>query len=678
MTDQSNAQFLKKYWWVFLAPVLLFIPKIGGFAFPSQESLFSDIAITHYPFAVFLKNTLLEFKTIPLWSDSILGGFPFAANPLSGLWYPLGWLALIFPLPLGFNILVLAHIIFGAIGLSFLLRKLGLSNTAAIFAGLAFSLMPKYFAHFGAGHLTLAYAIPWTPWLLLATLTENKKWFAQPGLILGLTFLADVRWAAYLGILWFAWEIYQKRNNWLTLGKKFITQIILAFLIAAPLAVPFLEYLNLSTRSQLESQDVLSFSLSPIRLLGLIFPDLGGFHEFALYSGAIILILAVIAPLIKTVRKRSSFWFGVVIISLIFSLGEFFPGLSLLANLPGFSLLRVPPRVLFLTGLGLIILASYALDHLIQVQLQPKEKRTIRLALLSLISFSLFTFIGLWFVTKEISLSYIWGAIFILLSYLWVFRFISKKTPSKIWSRGLFVLLLIDLLFVSRAGFVLKTEIQVLSEGQSSAKFISNQPGEYWVYSPSYSIPQQTAGNFGLHLADGVDPMQRANIVAYMDLATNIPRQGYSVTLPPFAGDDLSTSNQAYIPDPTLLGALGVKYIVSDFPLPFSEMTSFGDTRIYQIEASAPYLSGNPNQINLVTSALEIYLPALSYPGWQAWVDGEKVDIIANDDLFSGISLEEGNHQVVFKFRPTSVYIGISLGLLGIFSLIIWQNRQNQ
>ena len=214
MNKLNNTQFLRRYGWVFLIPVLLFIPSIGGFAFPSEDSLFSDIAISHYPNAVFLKNTLLEFKTIPLWSDSILGGFPFAANPLSGLWYPFGWLALIFPLPLGFNLLVIAHIVFGAIGVSFLIRKLGLSDSTAIFGALAFLLMPKIFAHYGAGHLTLAYAIPWTPWLLLAVLTNNKKWYAQPGLILGLIFLVDVRWAAYAGILWVAWEIFQNKSQY--------------------------------------------------------------------------------------------------------------------------------------------------------------------------------------------------------------------------------------------------------------------------------------------------------------------------------------------------------------------------------------------------------------------------------------------------------------------------------
>ncbi|MBT3241315.1 MAG: hypothetical protein HON98_03555 [Chloroflexi bacterium] len=678
MNKLNNTQFLRRYGWVFLIPVLLFIPSIGGFAFPSEDSLFSDIAISHYPNAVFLKNTLLEFKTIPLWSDSILGGFPFAANPLSGLWYPFGWLALIFPLPLGFNLLVIAHIVFGAIGVSFLIRKLGLSDSTAIFGALAFLLMPKIFAHYGAGHLTLAYAIPWTPWLLLAVLTNNKKWYAQPGLILGLIFLVDVRWAAYAGILWVAWEIFQNKSQWGAWGKKLISQIALAILIAAPLAIPFLEYLKLSTRSILESKDVLSFSLPPIRLLGLIFPDLGGFHEFAIYSGAIILILAIIAPLIKTLRKEISFWFGLVILPLIFSLGEFFPGLNLLSTLPGFSLLRVPPRALFLTGIGLIILAAYALDYLTGKSLELKEKKSIRLALLSLISFSLSTLAGLWFATKEMSINYVWGAVFLLLSYSWVLSFIANKITPKLWSRGVFLILLIDLLFVAQAGFVLKPNEVVLSDGQAAAKYISIQTGSYRVYSPSYSISQQTAAQFGLHLADGVDPMQRINYVDYMDSATNIQREGYSITLPPFADEDLSTSNQSYIPDPILLGAIGVKYIVSEFPLPFGEVARFGDTRIYQIEASEPYLSGSPNIISLTGTAPGVFLPELSYPGWQAWVDREQVEIEVLDPLFSGVYLEEGTHEVVFKFRPNSVYWGLGLGVLGIFSLFVWQIRQRQ
>ncbi|HEX2980540.1 MAG TPA: hypothetical protein VHO48_09775, partial [Anaerolineaceae bacterium] len=92
-----------KYGWVLALPLVMLLPFLGQFAYPIHSS-FSDLAISHYPNAVFLRRSILVYGQIPLWSGSILSGYPFAANPLSGLWYPPGWLALLFPLPFGLNL----------------------------------------------------------------------------------------------------------------------------------------------------------------------------------------------------------------------------------------------------------------------------------------------------------------------------------------------------------------------------------------------------------------------------------------------------------------------------------------------------------------------------------------------------------------------------------------------
>jgi len=161
--------------WVLAIPLLLLLPSLKSFPYPASGSQYSDLVISHYPNAVFLKEAITNWQDIPLWSPTILSGYPFAANPLSGLWYPLGWLMLLLPLPLGFNILVGLHLIWGGLGMYKLMNEEGLGHAAALFAGLAFALLPKFFAHYGAGHLTLLYAVPWTPWLLWSQRTEHKR-----------------------------------------------------------------------------------------------------------------------------------------------------------------------------------------------------------------------------------------------------------------------------------------------------------------------------------------------------------------------------------------------------------------------------------------------------------------------------------------------------------------------
>ena len=166
------AQVLR-IWPIFILPVVLLLPSIRSFPYPSAEAEFSDILVSHYPYALELEKSLMEGR-FPFWNPLILSGHPFAANPLAGVWYPFGWLALLFPQPLGFNLLVLVHLVWGGVGLYKLLQREGLLTEAALFGGLALSLLPKLYAHYGAGHLTLLYAVPWTPWLLLAAKKDKR------------------------------------------------------------------------------------------------------------------------------------------------------------------------------------------------------------------------------------------------------------------------------------------------------------------------------------------------------------------------------------------------------------------------------------------------------------------------------------------------------------------------
>ncbi|MFN2151629.1 MAG: hypothetical protein ACK2T5_08540, partial [Anaerolineales bacterium] len=284
--------------WPLLLILLFVIPGISGFPYPSAEAQYTDIAISHYPNAIYLKETLRS-GSLPWWSPAILSGYPFAANPLAGLWYPLGWLALLFPLPLGFNVLIVLHLLWGGLGMYLLLRAENLSHRASLLGALAFEWMPKIWAHWGAGHLTLVYAVPWTPWLLLSIYTSRRsvlRHSARPqgvfsGLIMALIFLADPRWAAMAGLLWLAYWFVRSRSfrksalisqpiqsdsvqvepqlppvyGW----PPLLVQLVIAALLAAPLLLPLLEYTSLSTRTNLSSSEMLVFSLPPAQLFGL-------------------------------------------------------------------------------------------------------------------------------------------------------------------------------------------------------------------------------------------------------------------------------------------------------------------------------------------------------------------------------------------------------------------------
>jgi hypothetical protein len=58
------------------------------------------------------------------------------------------------------------------------------------------------------------------------------------------------------------------------------------------------------------------------------------------------------------------------------------------------------------------------------------------------------------------------------------------------------------------------------------------------------------------------------------------------------------------------------------------------------------------------------------YPGWRAWVDGAKSNVLRVNHAFKGVFVEPGRHKIVMKFMPASFRRGVGLGIVGVMLLI--------
>ena len=686
--------------WILAIPLLLLLPSIQMFPYPASGSPFSDLTITHYPNAEFLKDSLNTWGEIPLWSSTILSGYPFAANPLSGLWYPFGWLALIIPLPLGFNLLVGLHLIWGGLGMYVLMKKEGLGHSAALFAAVAFALLPKFFAHYGAGHLTLLYAVPWTPWLLWSQRSEmnlrdeSDVLRIPPGLILAVIFVADIRWGAFASVLWWAYSGVHKERNW---GKLFLNlsiQTSLALLLAAPLIVPLIEFSGLSSRSGLNPKDVLIYSLPLINLIGILFPNTRGFHEWAFYSGGVIVLLAAVGFLKNPLRRNTRFWMGITLISITVALGTQIPGSDILAELPLINLLRVPSRALFLTGLSLAALAGYGLEATVQ-RSKKDHIKGINILLYILLIFSILLTVGLYLLEGEVPGGFLWGTAGVVLGVIWIFAGVNGRLPMKIWIPGIFLVAVLDLAVIDVNSFQGKPAGKVFAEREAVAEYISTQPGKFRTYSPSYSIPQQTAVRYGIHLADGVDPMQINEYTEFMDEASGVPREGYSVTVPPFANGDPGKDNINYSPDARKLGLLNVAYVIGDYEIYADGLIyekQIGEVHIYKNEYQLPHawvqfedgeldsrivpariLENRPNRMLLsAVGPGKLTVGEVFYPGWRATVNGSQRELTITNGVLIGVELDPGRQEIELIFKPRTISIGILLFFLGLIGSLCY------
>jgi hypothetical protein len=57
------------------------------------------------------------------------------------------------------------------------------------------------------------------------------------------------------------------------------------------------------------------------------------------------------------------------------------------------------------------------------------------------------------------------------------------------------------------------------------------------------------------------------------------------------------------------------------------------------------------------------------YPGWNAYVDGQKTEILRANYLLRAVTLESGAHTVQFKYEPSSYKIGLFLSLM---TFMVW------
>jgi uncharacterized membrane protein (UPF0136 family) len=693
-----------------LLPVLVIFFHLDQFPFIS-DALYSDLLVSHYPNAQFVQKSILEWGQIPLWSPLILGGYPFAANPLSGIHYLPGMIALLFPLPMGFNLMVSLHLLFGGLGMYLFLRSENLSSGASLLGAVLFESMPKIFSHYGAGHLTLVYAVCWTPWLLYAERKSEHhhriRWLL-PGLVLGIIVLADIRWFAYAVILWLAYSLRNRlalgqingmaqgwklllMDNWLITR---VSNLIFAALIGAPVILPLLEYTRLSTRANMTTQENFILSLPPGQLFGLVYPYIGGMAEWVLYPGAAAFALALYALSMPLVRQRAGFWFILGGATLIYSLGSNIPYLSAVASLPGLDLLRVPPRMLFLTGLCFAVIAAYALQSL-HWRIEGREWAVKDLSGLVLFGVTSFTAIfagAVWLVVDQpqTRLQFAWGGVFMVLATGAIFLARTRKIAPAVLTGFVLLISLLDLVGVNTLSLEFRPAGIALEPENNAAAYIqaAGSKSPYRVFSPSYSIPQQVAAGYGLELADGVDPLQLSAYVDFMQGATGVPAQGYSVTLPPYASGTPETDNSRYSPDPALLGLLNVRYVVAEFPLDESQLAllaRFGRVRVYQnllelprawVQPSdqplgehilhEPWLVTRPNWVLLKARGPGLLvLSELAYPGWQVFVNEQPEEIETVENLLRGVQLPEGEHTVKFVFHPVSVYTGWGLSLFG-------------
>jgi hypothetical protein len=697
-----------------LAPLLYLSPLLADptrvHAPPAAE--YSDLVVAHWPSAELVRRSLAEFGEIPMWNPYVLGGTPFAADPLSGMYYPPLWLALILPAPLAFNLLFLAHLALAGVGAYRLARAEGCRPLGALLTGIAFGGLPKLAAHTAAGHLTLVLAVAWTPWLLqaarAAARSASVRGWALAGVLCGFIFLTDPRWSLPAGLAAVAYAFLSRSGvAWTApLREKFFhwTSRILLFAgfgiaVAGVLALPMALFVSLSTRAGLSAADGTVQSLPFLSLLGLVFGGTGGSAEWVVYPGAAVLFLALIAlPALRKpdaeARGNLLFWSLLFLVCLLLALGSNVPGLGAVGNaVPGWNLLRVPPRWMFLAGLALAMLAGRGLTAL---ESDADEKGILRKTGFALAA------AGIMLAAAAVSAGWpaalfwdglIWGSLGVIL-----FLCFSANGGGLLAGAAIVCLTVIDLALADSRMIDSRPLPDPAFNPAWSDPQLAAEADSARIYSPSASVPQLVAVRNGWRLLDGVNPLILRSTAALVSRAAGVQPSGYSVTLPAFASGDPRGDNRNAQPDLPLLRLLNVSAVAAAFEVPgLSDPRTVGGIVLYGLPAAQPraWIAASletwdqpqaggtvrleysaPNRLRWTAAGPGVLIAAeAAYPAWRATVDGTAAELKTAGGWWRAVELGAGEHTVEMTYDPILSEIGLAvtgLALLAFMGVRRW------
>ncbi len=699
------------------------------------NALYSDLTITHWPNALFVRDSLARWGQVPLWRSLILGGEPFAANPLSGLWYPPNLLLLIFPLTLTFNLLFVLHTAWAGLGGYLLARSVGASYAGGLLAALGLMFAPKAVAHLAAGHVGLYYAWAWLPWVLWAvrglggTPAEGATTrVARTAVCMAMLILADMRLGFYGGLAAAGyWMVIGIRDWRLVIGDNkpipnpqslILNHLIVgagaAVLAGMLIAVQVLPLAMISGRLNrggltLEESGIASL---PLRyLVGLLVADHGGFQEWMTYMGAVLLALAVVGLVCWRNRERW-WWGGLALMAGVYSLGLNTPLYSLLYRiLPPLGWLRGPARAWFLGVVAVGVLAAQGLTVLTdgrpasagQSRLKPCVRRWSDLVAAALMSVVLAGGVG--GLALRLPANVVIAAVVWPLAGMLLLLRARGRLRAPLFAGLALALTLTDLWIVGFTLYRVRPAEEVLAEGREAAQWLAAQPGPFRVYSPSYSIPQHTGAAYGIETVDGVDPFQLADYAAFMRLATRVDIPGYSVTIPSFpvlpAGQDMLQAHRGVVPDLRLLGLLNVRYLATAYPMEVEGLAplgvrdgvylyrnAFAMPRAFVQERGEAGEQGSTSEARVVEwtpsrVVVEAQGPGLLVlsemydPDWRAAVDGQEAEIVRVEGVLRGVYLEEGHHRIAFAYWPSGLTVGIAITGVGwVCVMVPWVLRR--
>ena len=574
----------------------------------------TDLLVIHWPKANLIAQSWQTEAELPHWTPLILSGMTLAANQLAMLFYPPAWLFAVLPVEPVLNGLFIFHALVGGFGIYFLLREyFSVTPTAALIGALTFALNGKWLAHAAGGHVSMVAAVAWMAWTvfgmhkLLHCLSRGLpgRWPACVGWLLVsagtlalqiVTHTLPVIYSAYLLGAMTLWHflVVERTRRWLPnliVGLlALVGVVILAALLGAAQLLPLLELAGFSNRA-LSLAQAIEFSVSPAQLIvGLLLPAIQGGHETIIYLGLVPLLLVPFG--LSRTNRWSWFYGGICLFTALFALGPYTPVHGLFYQfVPGFGWVRTPARLFFVGAIAVSVPAGLAVHRLTTERWPVTARRRSQRVAVAVGAMALLFGLGLALGFDYLNRASLALALIVPITLALILAQMQRLISARLFGILLTAVLLIDLGTFGKSMMRFVPPVDAFAAGRPAAEFLSQKEGLFRSYSPSYSLPMQTAAAYNIHLADGVEPVHLAIYDEFMARAGGYHNSGFSVTIPNFGARPIDSALRDVEPNLKLLGLLNVRYLAAAFPMDWPGLSLeavVGDTHIYANAATLP------------------------------------------------------------------------------------------
>ena len=365
----------KEFWLLCVLGVLTFPGTIIGETF-----FYRDLYLHYLPQKRLLSQMILQGE-LPLWNPYLHGGQPFLAEIDFSVLYPSNLLYLFLPAYAAFNIDIVGHVIFGALGAYCLARFSGLSKLSSAVCGVVFGFCGYSLSIINLMNRMLAH--PYLPWLCVfwhrLLMEKRPHWFFLGVLFGTFQIFAGAPESTLIAyVLLLTWSIGGSYD--LQIRKRIILLALLGIstaLVSAVQLIPTFEMTSVSSRAIPGSFEIFSqWSVHVKRIPEIFSPnffgrtdtlaatdywgtrveDFGFPYILSIYFGVPSILLAIVGIQRKKLHYALA---ATILLAVLFSLGRYFPLTRVLYEiLPGLDRFRYPVKFLCLAIVPLSYLAA--------------------------------------------------------------------------------------------------------------------------------------------------------------------------------------------------------------------------------------------------------------------------------------------------------------------------------